>query len=115
MTIDRNRLKDRFLAYVQVDTTANPDTDEYPSSPGQWELGKLLVEQLQVQSRALRVDRAAVAQLDAWSEAAEVAWGAQAEDQDASHRLLLSELEPLPCQDWYVVLCAPQIPSLGVR
>jgi len=44
--VHRDRLRDRFLAYVQIDTTANPDTEEYPSSPGQWELGKLLVEQL---------------------------------------------------------------------
>ncbi len=47
MTVNQQRLKERFLAYVQVDTTANADTDEYPSSPGQWELGKLIVEQLQ--------------------------------------------------------------------
>ena len=44
--INQDRLLERFLEYVRVNTTANPDTDEYPSSPGQWELGKLLVEQL---------------------------------------------------------------------
>jgi tripeptide aminopeptidase len=46
MTIDRQRLLDRFLAYVQIHTTANPDTEEYPSSPGQWDLGRLLMGQL---------------------------------------------------------------------
>lgn len=40
------RLLERFLRYVRIDTTANPDTDEYPSSPGQWDLGKLLVAEL---------------------------------------------------------------------
>lgn len=47
MTIDRERLLDRFLEYVKINTTANPDTDDYPSSAGQWEFGKLLVKQLQ--------------------------------------------------------------------
>ena len=41
------RLLRRFLQYVQVDTTAREDTDTYPSSPGQLELGKLIVKQLQ--------------------------------------------------------------------
>jgi tripeptide aminopeptidase len=40
------RLLERFLRYVQIDTTANPATDAYPSSPGQWELGRVLVEEL---------------------------------------------------------------------
>ena len=45
--IDREALLQRFLRYVQVDTQANPDTDQYPSSQGQWTLGKMLVEELQ--------------------------------------------------------------------
>lgn len=45
--IHRDRLLSRFLQYVQVETTANPETDDYPSSPGQLELGAILVEQLQ--------------------------------------------------------------------
>ena len=44
--MNRQRLLERFLRYVQVDTTANEHQDEYPSSPGQWELGKMLVEEL---------------------------------------------------------------------
>lgn len=40
------RLLQRFLRYVQIDTTADDSTDRYPSSPGQWELGKILVQEL---------------------------------------------------------------------
>lgn len=45
--IQHERLLQRFLDYVRVGTTANPDTDRYPSSEGQRELGALLVTQLQ--------------------------------------------------------------------
>ncbi len=41
-----SRLLQRFLRYVQIDTTADDSTDRYPSSPGQWELGQLLIEEL---------------------------------------------------------------------
>ena len=41
-----NRLLERFLQYVKIDTTAVEQTDAVPSSPGQVEMGKLLVEQL---------------------------------------------------------------------
>ena len=44
--IDRQRLLNRFLQYVRIGTAANPDTDDYPSSQGQWQLGAILVEQL---------------------------------------------------------------------
>ena len=43
----QQRLVDRFCRYAQVGTTANPDTDQYPSSPGQLLLGKMLAEELQ--------------------------------------------------------------------
>jgi tripeptide aminopeptidase len=46
MKINRQRLLERFLQYVAFDTTANERTDNYPSSPGQLEIGKLLVQQL---------------------------------------------------------------------
>ncbi len=45
--MDAERLLERFLRYVRVDTTAREGTDEYPSSPGQIELGKLIVGELQ--------------------------------------------------------------------
>ena len=47
MNVNRQRLLDRFLQYVAIDTTANENTDDYPSSPGQLEIGKLLVAQMQ--------------------------------------------------------------------
>ncbi len=43
---DRNRLLERFLEYVQIDTAADPNSDRYPSSPGQLTLGQLLLTQL---------------------------------------------------------------------
>ena len=44
-------LLDRFLRYVQMETTAVEQTDKYPSSAGQLELGKVLADEL----RALKV------------------------------------------------------------
>lgn len=44
--INQERLLDRFVRYVQVHTTADDATDRYPSSPGQLELGRILVEEL---------------------------------------------------------------------
>jgi len=44
--MNAERLLKRFLQYVQIDTTSNEANDAYPSSPGQIQLGKLLVEQL---------------------------------------------------------------------
>lgn len=42
---------DRFFRYVQVETTAVEQTDKYPSSAGQLELGRMLADEL----RALRL------------------------------------------------------------
>lgn len=39
-------LLDRFLRYVQVDTTANDAATTYPSSPGQLTLGAMLADEL---------------------------------------------------------------------
>lgn len=44
--MNRTRLLNRFLEYVQFDTTAVEGANSYPSSPGQLELGKKLAEQL---------------------------------------------------------------------
>ncbi len=44
--MNRQRLLERFLRYVKIDTTAHEDVGAYPSSQGQWELGQLLVEEL---------------------------------------------------------------------
>lgn len=40
------RLLERFLRYVRVDTTANDAGKSYPSSPGQLELGRILAAEL---------------------------------------------------------------------
>jgi tripeptide aminopeptidase len=45
--MNRKRLLERFLQYVQMETTANENTSDYPSTPGQLEMGKVLVQQLQ--------------------------------------------------------------------
>ncbi|MGD0384280.1 MAG: peptidase T [Thermoguttaceae bacterium] len=44
--MNRQRLLERFLRYVRIDTTAQADAEAYPSSPGQMELGRLLVAEL---------------------------------------------------------------------
>ncbi len=44
--MNKQRLLERFLQYVQINTTAVEESGTYPSSPGQLELGKLLVEQM---------------------------------------------------------------------
>lgn len=44
--MNSKRLLERFLQYVQVDTTAVEEADCYPSSQGQIELGKIIAEQL---------------------------------------------------------------------
>ncbi len=44
--MNQERLLERFLRYVQVDTTAREEVDEYPSSAGQFELGKLVAAEL---------------------------------------------------------------------
>lgn len=44
--INRTRLLERFLTYVKVGTAADPQSNTYPSSPGQLVLGQLLAEEL---------------------------------------------------------------------
>ncbi|OYP36410.1 peptidase T [Rhodopirellula sp. MGV] len=44
--INRQRLLERFLKYVQVGTTANPKSDQYPSTECQRDLGKILAQEL---------------------------------------------------------------------
>jgi tripeptide aminopeptidase len=42
------RLLERFLRYVQVDTTAREGAETYPSSPGQIDLGAMLAQELRL-------------------------------------------------------------------
>ncbi len=48
--INSTRLLERFLRYVKIGTAANADSTTYPSSPGQLELGQLLVSELKAMS-----------------------------------------------------------------
>ncbi len=47
VNLNRERLLERFLRYVRVNTTACAETDVYPSSNGQWELGKIVLAELE--------------------------------------------------------------------
>jgi tripeptide aminopeptidase len=46
--VNADRLLDRFLRYVGVDTTAREGADECPSSPGQIDLGRMLAHELRL-------------------------------------------------------------------
>jgi len=41
-----SKLLERFTHYVKVDTRANEDTEDYPSTPGQFDLGRILTDEL---------------------------------------------------------------------
>jgi tripeptide aminopeptidase len=60
--INKERLLDRFLRYVQVDTTAREGAATYPSSPGQLELGRMLGDELRAigMSDAIQTDKGIV-------------------------------------------------------
>lgn len=44
--MNRQRLLQRFVRYVKIDSTARGDAKTYPSSPGQLKVGRLLVREL---------------------------------------------------------------------
>lgn len=46
MTIDTADLLDRFLRYVQIDTRSNENSSSTPSTPGQWNLLRVLEKEL---------------------------------------------------------------------
>jgi tripeptide aminopeptidase len=48
--INRQRLLERFLRYVRLGTAADPNSNHYPSSESQRELGRLLETELQAMS-----------------------------------------------------------------
>jgi tripeptide aminopeptidase len=47
MTLDHADLLDRFCRYVRIDTRSLPHRDTTPSTPGQWDLLRLLRDELQ--------------------------------------------------------------------
>jgi len=93
--IDTERLLDRFLRYVQIDTTAREGAETYPSSAGQLELGRLLVKEL----RGMGLDDA----------------------RQDEHGIVMATLPPtVPEHAPTVALCAhldtsPETPGAGVR
>jgi tripeptide aminopeptidase len=50
VTINRDRLLERFLRYVRVGTSADPRSGVYPSSESQRELGRILADELAAMS-----------------------------------------------------------------
>jgi tripeptide aminopeptidase len=48
--INSTRLLQRFLRYVKIGTAADADSKTYPSTSGQLELGRMLVEELKAMS-----------------------------------------------------------------
>jgi len=44
--MNKERLLERFLQYVKIDSTADDQSQSVPSTPGQLEIGRLLVEQM---------------------------------------------------------------------
>src|SRR5438067_5479679 len=46
MPLDARTLLDRFLRYVRIDTQADERSATYPSSPGQFVLGRMLRDEL---------------------------------------------------------------------
>jgi tripeptide aminopeptidase len=44
--MNRDRLLDRFLQYVKIETTADDRSDSVPSTTGQLEIGRVLVDQM---------------------------------------------------------------------
>jgi tripeptide aminopeptidase len=93
--MNRQRLLGRFLRHVKMDTTAREGADAYPSSPGQLDLGRLLVEEL----RALGIDDAR-------------------QDQ---HGIVLATIPPTSDPPAEVIACcahldtSPETPGAGVK
>ena len=46
MPIDTADLLERFLRYAQIDTRSDPHSKTTPSTPGQWDLLRLLAKEL---------------------------------------------------------------------
>ncbi|MDT0688697.1 peptidase T [Salegentibacter sp. F188] len=44
--LNKNRIIDRFLTYVKIDTQSDPGSDSTPSTEKQWKLANLLVDEL---------------------------------------------------------------------
>ena len=45
--IDKKHIKNRFIKYITIDTESDPNNPAFPSTEKQWDLAKVLVEELQ--------------------------------------------------------------------
>ncbi|GIW93541.1 MAG: peptidase T [Pirellulaceae bacterium] len=81
------RLLERFLRYVQIDTTAQESAGTYPSCEGQWELGRLLVEELHA---------AGVERIEHTQHGLIYAWLAPSQGVDSVPVALLAHLDTSP-------------------
>jgi tripeptide aminopeptidase len=102
MVVDREELLDRFLRYVRIDTTANPLATTYPSSQGQWELGRMLVEELRqigIEDAAQTKDGLVLATVPATiaNEAPVLAWNAHL---DTSPEMKGADVSPQVLRDY---------------
>lgn len=87
-------LLDRFLRYVKIETTAVEDTTEAPSSPGQWDLGKLLAQELKdlgVQDVSISEHNIVMGTIPGRTEAPTIAWIAH---QDTSPEYTAKDVKP---------------------
>lgn len=58
MQIDSADLLERFLRYVQIDTRSHDATGTTPSTPGQWDLLRLLERELHgIGAREVTIDQ----------------------------------------------------------
>jgi len=44
--INKEHITKRFISYVTIDTESDPNNPEFPSTEKQWDLAKLLVDEL---------------------------------------------------------------------
>ena len=87
VSINRDRLLKRFLRYVQIGTSANPNCSQYPSSSGQRTLGNLLADELAEMSVA-----------DAHIDSNALVWGTvpATDDQTSPTVALLAHVDTSP-------------------
>lgn len=56
--IDKKHITNRFIQYVTIDTESDPNNPAFPSSEKQWNLAKVLVEELkQIGMKEVELDK----------------------------------------------------------
>lgn len=71
-----DKLLDRFCRYVKIETTADEDSQDYPSTPGQLVLGRTLLEELKELGLKAEMDESGIvmATVPGTVEAPTIAW-----------------------------------------